>query len=66
MTDKIRKIFLDVGIKDIGFLPFEAIKEHLLPCNAQNRLPKGAKTVIMCAFPYKVKEQPPQCPTIIQ
>ena len=48
------------GIKNVGFCAFNSVKEHLLDCRAKSRIPKGAKTVIICAFPYKVKDEPPK------
>ncbi len=60
MKQKIKEIFSSVEIRDIGFCDFSWVSEHLLECRAKARLPKGAKTVIMCVFPYKVNEHPPQ------
>lgn len=48
------------GIKNVGFCAFEPVKEKLLDCRAKNRIPENAKTIIMCAFPYKVKDEAPQ------
>ncbi len=63
MTDKntlIKNIFADLGITEVGFCAFSAVKNALLECRAKARLPKNAKTVILCLFPYKIKEQPPE------
>ncbi|MCQ2478909.1 MAG: DUF1730 domain-containing protein [Clostridia bacterium] len=60
MIESIRGMISNCGIKDFAFLPFDAVKNDLLDCRAKNRLPKEAKTVIICAFPYKVKEEPPE------
>lgn len=48
------------GIKNIGFCDFLSLRDRLLDCRAKSRLPQNAKTVIICAFPYKVKDTPPQ------
>lgn len=47
------------GIKNVGFCAFDSVKEHLLDCRAKSRIPKNSKTIIMCTFPYKVKEKSP-------
>ena len=60
MKSNITDILNACGIKNIGFCDFNLIKNRLLDCRAKNRLPQNAKTVIMCAFPYKVNEQPPE------
>ncbi len=56
----ITDILSETSIKNVGFCDFDAVKEHLLDCHAKNRLPQNSKTIIMCAFPYKVKEEPPK------
>ncbi len=48
------------GTRNVGFCAFDSVKEHLLECRAKSRLPKDAKTIIICAFPYKVKDKPPK------
>lgn len=60
MKDKITKIINKVGIKDVGFCAFSEISHTLLDCRAKERLPEGAKTVILLIFPYKVREEKPQ------
>ncbi|MCQ2448783.1 MAG: DUF1730 domain-containing protein [Clostridia bacterium] len=60
MREKIQAILQQNDIPLVGFCPFEWVQPHLLNCRAAARLPQNAKTVIICAFPYKVKEQPPQ------
>ena len=57
MKNKILEILYDAGIKNTGFCDYALIKEHLLPCRAISRIPEKASSVIICAFPYKVKEQ---------
>ena len=44
------------GIKNVGFCAFDSVREHLLECRAKSRLPQNAKTIIIFAFPYKIKE----------
>ena len=60
MKNKIINIINKVGIKDVGFCAFKDVENQLLDCRARCRLPKGAKTVIVCLFPYKVKEESPK------
>lgn len=60
MKQRIEKIFFDCGIKDIGFCSFSVIEEALLECRAKSRIPKNAKTIILCLFPYKVKKEKPE------
>lgn len=59
MIKKITDIFDNNGIKNVGFCAFNEVKEHLIDCFAKSRLPQNAKTIIMCAFPYKVKDKEP-------
>lgn len=60
MTKKIITDILAVsGIKNVGFCAFDNVKDNLLDCRAKSRIPNQAKTVIICAFPYKVKEDAP-------
>ncbi|MBQ6884190.1 MAG: DUF1730 domain-containing protein [Clostridia bacterium] len=60
----IKKTITDIlsksGIKNVGFCDFSDVKDHLLECRAKNRIPDNSKTVIMCAFPYRVKENAPK------
>ncbi len=44
----------------ISFCEFDFVKDNLLFCRAKSRLPKNAKTIIMAAFPYKVREEKPE------
>lgn len=60
MKDKIIEIFNSVGIKNIGFCSFDILKPHLLDCRAKARIPQSARTVIICAFPYKIKDEAPK------
>lgn len=60
----IKKTITDIlsvnGIKNVGFCDFDNVKDHLLDCRAKNCIPENAKTIIICAFPYKVKENTPK------
>ncbi len=60
MKAKILNILNQTNIKEVGFCDFECVADRLLDCRAKERLPKNTKTVIICAFPYKVKDTPPQ------
>lgn len=59
LKTKILEILKEAGINDAGFCAFSFIEDKILECRAKMRLPQNAKTVIMCAFPYKVSEEKP-------
>lgn len=60
MTDRIKGMLLNCGIRDCAFLPYSTVADELFDVRAKGRIPENAKTVIICAFPYKVKENPPE------
>ena len=60
MNDLVFEIIKKSGISDAGFCTFDEVSGRLLECRAKQRIPKDAKTVICCIFPYKVKNSPPQ------
>ena len=60
MNKTVERIFKENGIGEVGFCAFDTVKEHLLPCRAAARLPENAKSILICLFPYKVKEEPPE------
>lgn len=67
INDKEIKIKADIlsimsacGIYEAKICEFSFVKDYLLPCRAKDRLPNGAKSIIMAAFPYKVKDCPPE------
>ncbi len=60
MKNKIIQLLKENNINNVGFCGFDAVKARLLDCRAKERLPQAAQTVIMCAFPYKIKENSPQ------
>lgn len=60
MKNRILEILRDENIKLSGFCDYALVEDKLLECRAKSRIPKNAKTVIVCAFPYKVKECPPK------
>ncbi len=60
MKQKITDILRAAGIKNVGFCTFDSVKEHLLDCRAKQRIPQKAKTIIICAFPYKVNDESPK------
>ena len=60
MEEKIRKLFSSLDIPNIGFCPFEAVKDRLISCAGLKRLPQNAKTVICAVFPYKVRNEHPE------
>ncbi len=59
MKKTIREIFSYFNITEVSFCEFEFVKGHLLPCRAAERLPENAQTIILAAFPYRVKAQLP-------
>lgn len=60
MKNRILEILKEQGIEEVGFCPFSFVEDRLLSCRAAARLPKGAKTVVMMAFPYKVQKEAPE------
>ncbi len=59
MKNKITEILNKADIRDVGFCAFDALRDNLIDCRAKSRIPENAKTVICCAFPYKVREESP-------
>lgn len=53
-------IFEDNGIEFVGAIPFSDVENHLIECAAKKRLPQTPKTVILCLFPYSVKNESPK------
>lgn len=47
-------------MKDYSFCAFGDIKDRILHCAAEKRIPENAETVIMFLFPYKVVNRPPE------
>lgn len=60
MKKKIAKILNDAGIFEWRVADFGEVEPHLIECRAKGRLSKNAKSIIIAAFPYKVKEEPPK------
>ncbi len=60
MKQKIKEIFSQLNISEVSFCEFQFVEGQLLECRAKNRLPNGAQTVIMAAFPFKVMDAPPK------
>lgn len=60
MKEKISEALKKAEIFEWCVADFEEVKKHLIDCRAKNRLPKNAKSIIMVAFPYKVKEEAPK------
>lgn len=50
----LKQILSSIDIPLIGIMKFDEIGE-LIECKAKERLPKNAKSIIMCAFPYYVE-----------
>lgn len=60
MKKTITDIFSKKGIKNVGFCAFKSVEDKLIDCRAIDRLPQKSKTIIICAFPYKVKDAAPK------
>ncbi len=60
MKTRIFEILNSVGIGLSGVCEFSAVKEGLLECRAKKRIPAGAKSIIICAFPYIVEKEAPK------
>lgn len=60
MKSKVKEILSLAGLPDTAVCEFEFVKNRLLPCRAAARLPKTPKSIIMVAFPYKVRESAPE------
>ncbi len=43
-------------VPDYGICSFTEVRPHLLSCRAAARVPKNAKSIIMCVFPYRFPE----------
>ena len=57
--ERIRPFLSRPGIPDAGAVSFSGCLP-LLPCRAAERLPRDARTVIVCIFPYLTKENVPR------
>ncbi len=60
MKKKIGEILNAAQIFEWRVADFNAVAEHLIECRAKERLPKNAKSIIIAAFPYKIKQEPPK------
>lgn len=54
--ERLRPLLNEAGILEAGAVSFSGCLP-LLPCQAAKRLPAGAKTVIVCIFPYLVPDE---------
>ena len=59
IKNKVKEILLTSNIKEFAVCDFSFVKDKLINCRAKGRLPKNAKSIIMAAFPYKVKNEKP-------
>lgn len=59
IKQKVKEILLDSQIKESAICEFSFVANNLIDCRAKARLPKNAKSIIMAAFPYKVKDEKP-------
>ena len=56
LGDAAKAAFAAAHIPDFGVCAFSAVADRLLPCRAAARLPKGARSVLIAAFPYRFPE----------
>ena len=58
MADKdiIKGVFADLGLDQIGLLPFDAVAPHLLDVRIKSRLPERAAGLILVLFPYRLPQ----------
>lgn len=54
-NQRVSDILKEAGIPDHGYASFQSVLP-LLECRAKSRLPQDAQSVIVCIFPYHVKE----------
>ena len=59
IKNKVKEILLTSNIKEFAVCDFLFVADKLIDCRAKGRLPKNAKSIIMAAFPYKVKNEKP-------
>lgn len=50
----VKKILKECGIREFGFCDYSKVKGDLLTCRAKCKLKENTKTIISCAFPYKI------------
>lgn len=60
MKEKIRKILNRARIYEWSVCDFSDVEDYLINCRAIGRLPENPKSIIIAAFPYKVKAAPPK------
>ena len=53
------KLLKEICPFPFGVCSFEMLKERLINCRKREQLPQNARSVIVFAFPYKVKEEKP-------
>ena len=60
MKERILAILNAADIYEWRVADFNEVKNHLIDCRAKSRLPDNAKSIIMVAFPYKVRDEAPK------
>lgn len=50
--ESIRQLFGQFGITEVGVCPFAAFENELLACRAKNRIPQGAKSIVVFLMSY--------------
>ena len=60
MKDTIKGILAENGIYEWAACDYKEVANHLISCCAKSRIPENAKSIIVAAFPYKVKQDPPK------
>jgi len=54
--NKVMMIAAAHGLEQVGVCAYDTDKRPLLSCRAVSRLPEGARTVIVCVFPYAFED----------
>lgn len=58
MINQIKKMILDEGFGDCGFIPFSLVKDKLFDTRNKALLPETPKTVIIAILPYYQGDRP--------
>lgn len=53
-ADVVTEVLNECRIKILGFCDFNKVKNDLINCRSRCRLKENTKTIISCAFPYKI------------
>ncbi|MBR6407428.1 MAG: epoxyqueuosine reductase [Clostridia bacterium] len=54
--ENIKRIFKEHSLKEVSTCRFSQLSGRLITCRAMGRIPQNAQTVLVCLFPYLLKE----------